>query len=168
MAVTNAEHNNFPLVSLNRLSVGCGTTPRRREGLKSAGSNRDWVTEAIHLQPLNKTKLRRWLHANHSRTNALKTPNVYLVRSTFNLTLNLNPHKNNKKWAFVRQWLASSRLQKLLVHSNRGAVWWTKNQLSDSGANVNTADRSATARGNLLSGPIVYRIKYGARRVSRC
>ena len=51
-----------------------------------------------------------------THTNACKTLNVNLVKSTFNLTLtltltltqNLIPHKNNHKWACVREWLASS------------------------------------------------------------
>ena len=57
-------------------------------------------------------QLRRWLLANHSRTKALKTPNVNLVKSTFNL--NLIPHKNNQKWACVRDWLASRHCRQLI------------------------------------------------------
>ena len=75
--------------------------------------------------------IRRWLFANHSRTNACKTPNINLVKSTLNLTLTLTltlavnltlnptlninfiPHKNNHKWAVVREWLVSSHCRHL-------------------------------------------------------
>ena len=48
-----------------------------------------------------------------------KTPNVSLVKSTFNLTLtrNLIPHKNNQKWPFVREWLASPTKLAMALHT---------------------------------------------------
>ena len=60
-----------------------------------------YMPQRVYHHVLAHHILGRWLLANHSRTDACKTSNVNLVKSTFNLILNLTPQRNNQKWALA-------------------------------------------------------------------